>query len=336
MTRKQFIAGLATSSLLFPGSHPSPAATEKSAVVYEAFDERMVNGNKPIGTKVDEKTVIAAVNSIIKKMSGKNDIGKAWQKLLPGVTPQSKIAIKLNLLHPYNGPQFAILKAVVLGLKSMFKDSFPPGHIFAFDNTADNISGRVDATYGPDNLNALGIVRNPDEYTGDAMTVAGKTMYISKTLSDADYGICMVASRRHQYFAGQLSGVIKNMMGALSTNTTRYEALMASNEGGFHDNSNYAAYIDMFKNYMKDHLHLYIADHVLIPLNEARPYVRVGNRIVIGKDPCAVDTRSVDILNSLFTFEESEKPTTTVPMALAKAGIGTIKYELKTIPVSLD
>jgi len=336
MNRRQCIAGLATSSLLLPGFHPSPAASEKSAVVYEAFDERMVNGNKLIGTKVDEKTIIAAVNSIVKKMSGKNDIGKAWQKLLPGVTPQSRIVIKLNLLHPYNGPQFATLKAVVLGLQSMFKDSFPPEHIITFDSSFANISDRVDATYGPVNLNALGIVRNPDDYTGDTVTVAGKTMYTSKTLSDADYGICMVASRRHQYYAGQLSGVIKNMMGALSTNMKRYEALTAPNEGGFHDNSNHAAYIDMFNNYMKDHLHLYIADHVLIPLNESRPYVRVGNRIVIGKDPCAVDTRSVDILNTLFTFEESEKPTTTVPMALAKAGIGTIKYELKTVPVSLD
>lgn len=334
MNRRQCIAGLATSSLLLSTPQPSLATSEKSVVVYEAFDERMVNGNKASKTKVDENIVIAAVNSIIKKMSKKNDIGKAWQKLLPGITPRSKIAIKLNLLHPFNSPQFATLKAVVLGLQSMFKGSFPPEHIFAFDNTYSNTGGRVDATYDPNDLNALNIVRNPDEYTGEAVTVAGKTMYVSKTLSDADYGICMVASRRHQYFAGQLSGVIKNMMGSISIRTTGFEALRAPDEGGFHDNSNHAAFIDLFKNYMKGHLHLYIADHVLVPLNEGRPHVLVGNRILIGTDPCAIDARSVDILNSLFSFKEEEKPTVKVPLALAESGIGTIKYNLKAVPIS--
>jgi len=185
-------------------------------------------------------------------------------------------------------------------------------------------------------LNALGVVRNPDVYTGETVMVAGKTMFISKTLSDADYGICLVASRRHQYFAGRLSGVIKNMMGSISLRTTHYEALMAPDEGGFHDNSNCAAFIDLFKNYMKEHLHLYIADHILVPLNEGRPHVRVGNRILIANDPCAIDSRSVDILNTLFSFGEEEKPTRKVPQALAESGIGTIRYKLITVPVSLD
>lgn len=151
MNRRKLIAGISASTLLLLQSVDYQAASSDSAVVYKSFDERMVSENKPDRTKVVEKVVIAAVNSTIVRMSGQKDIGKAWQKLLPGVTPLLKIAIKLNLLHPYNGPQFATLKAVVLGLQSMSMGSFPPVHIFAFDNT----SRRVDAHYGTRNLDVF-------------------------------------------------------------------------------------------------------------------------------------------------------------------------------------
>jgi len=125
MNRRQCIAGLVVSPVLFSDARSYPAP-EKLSVVYEAFDERMVDGSKAVTSKVDENVVIAAVNSLIKKISGKKSLDKAWQTLLPGITLRSKIAIKLNLLHPYNSPQFATLKAVVLGLQAMFKAHSPP------------------------------------------------------------------------------------------------------------------------------------------------------------------------------------------------------------------
>jgi len=329
MNRRSFLhigTTVVSSSIIKPIS--AITKPENASIVYEAHNAKMISGDKPDRTKVDENYVKASLEGIIKAMVDENDIGKALELLLSGITKQSKIAIKINLLRQYNGPQYATLKALVHGLTSMFNGSYPASNISVFDRYSNDANKQ----YGSEQLDKLGVWYGTVDYQGDEIEVAGRKMYIATVFSEADYGINMVASRKHQFYAGFLSGVIKNMMGALSTERAKYATLRAHTGGEFHDNENYQAFIDMFKHYFRDKLHIYIADHILIPEHEGKTYYsKIANKILIGTDPCAVDARTVDILKHTFPLQE-KKPTTKVPAALANAGIGTIAYNV--YPVS--
>ncbi len=299
--------------------------------VFEIYNPSMVKGEKADRRQVDLNHVQHALNTVIKKMGAENDIGKAWENILIGITKHSKIAIKINVLRQFNGPQFETLAAVVYGLTSMFNCSYPASNIFVFDRHTED----VDNQYGSDKLDKLGIWHDKVDYNGKNIKVVNNNMYIATVFSEADYGINMVASRKHQFFAGHLSGVIKNMMGALSTRRDRYGTLRNTTGGEFHDNSNYQSFIDMYKNYFRGNITLYIVDHILIPEHEGkRYYSKKGSRLLIGSDPCAVDSRTVDIINNMFEYDRINAPTKKVPKALAEAGIGTIGYNLHKFQVN--
>jgi hypothetical protein len=207
----------------------------------------------------------------------------------------------------------------------MCSGTFPAANISLFDNTMSfsGLSGpdRMAAVYGDSNLSALGITYSDPspQYASTTFKVRGTDYHPAAYLDQADYGIDLSPLKRHQYYAGGLTGVIKNMMGACSTSTSSYG-------GGsrFHDSAPYQSFVDMFKNYMKDKLQLYLVDMVFAAQTEnASGWSEAVNRITIGTDPCAVDAYVAKVLGDL-----GIEATDAVPKALANAGLGTTGYNL--------
>jgi hypothetical protein len=332
-TRREFlkIAGSA-SAAAFVGTGPVHAkALATNPNVYEAYDAGMVTGSNPNDRfAVVESVVTTAVNSIIRKMAGDEpDLATAWQTVLPGLSSSSTVAIKLNLLHNYNGPQFATLKAVVQGLKLVTS-----GTISVFDNDWGGVTNKVASHYSAFDVAGLGISRDNNTYTSPTVAVSGGGgLYVSTPLANADFGISLLATRPHTWDGagvGNLSGVIKNMMGAVSKYTNTYGA---NGDTGARFHGNTQAFVDLFSNCMSSHLDLYIADHILVPKSEADNYYSViGKRIVIGTDPAAVDSRSVDIINTIGA-NTVRSPSKLVPQALANGGQGTTSYNVVNCPV---
>ncbi len=301
--------------------------------VFSAYHENMVAGTTE--DTVDDQWVRAGVDACVRAMADTISVDEAWQTILPGVTASSKIAIKVNCLNTDVHPQWATVRALVESMTSLFAGSFPAGNISLFDNNLWT-TGKVDSCFGSAELDALGIVHAEDTYAGgDTVSIGGTTLYASKYWSDADYGISLAKMSPHQYYAGGLSGVIKNMMGAVSTNNNAtYSA--KQNNGGFHDASPYTAWRDYFSNYASAHLQLYIVDMLFACRHENESgWSRVVKRITMGRDPAAVDSYNADKINEL-DMNVVQPVTNAVPQALEAAGVGTTSYTLVEPVVSLD
>jgi hypothetical protein len=295
------------------------------AMVYSAHHENMMTGTTP--DTVVYEWVKAGVDACVKRMTGQTSVPAAWETIFPGIDATKKIAIKVNCLNDNIYPQFATVRALVEGMTSMLSGTYPPSNISLFDNNLWT-TGKVNACYGSANLDGLGIVHGEDTYaSGTTVQIGGTSMYISKYWADAAYGISLTKMAPHQYYAGGLSGVIKNMMGALSlSNNATYDAKRTN--GGFHDEAPYTAWRDLWTNYATDNLHLYIVDMLFAARHENESgWDRVVKRITMGTDPAAVDSYNVDKINEL-GMNVAKTVTKDVPAALESAGAGSVNYTL--------
>ncbi|MBN2361363.1 MAG: DUF362 domain-containing protein [Deltaproteobacteria bacterium] len=311
---------------------PRSARAAENPLVYSAFHENMVTGAAP--DTVQAAWVKAGVDACVKAMTGQSEVGRAWEAIFPGITAAKKIAIKVNCLNTSVYPQLATVSALVEGMRSMLGGTYPAANICLFDNNLWT-TGKVDACYGAAQLDALGIVHGEDSYDpGTTVSVGGTTMYVSRSWAQADYGVCLAKMAPHQYYAGGLSGVIKNMMGAVSISSgTAFEA--KQNNSGFHDGAPYTAFRDLWLNYADQHLHLYLVDMLFAARHENESgWSRVVKRITMGTDPAAVDSYNVDKINEL-GMSVVQPVTKAVPLALEAAGVGTTSYTLVEPAVSL-
>lgn len=325
MNRRDFLkkTGVASaSSLLLPVG--ARAALPQNANVYEVYHPPMVNGTKPLKANVQEAPVQAAMDAMVKTMTGKTDVGQAWQAVFPGITAASKIAIKINALKPNNAPQFATLKAIVMGLRKMFGGTYPAANISAFDN---NLWGgaKLAKAFAPKSASSLGIWAGEDSYA-HPINVGGQKVYVSTHWHSANYHINLLAPRRHRYYFGNYSGFIKNMMGAVSIVTTTYKAAMGSGNQYFHAMSDptYAAYKDLMtyiKNFNKC---LYVGDMIMLPKDETCDYMeKVPCRLIMGTDPVAMEMFAIKVIkDSGITPNPSDKGV----KAMATAGLGSLAY----------
>lgn len=297
--------------------------------VFVVHDPELTTGNEPLPKNVNSTRLKADFHALIQAAAGKSDSGKAWESIMPGIEPASKVTIKANCLKPETAAQFATLESTVEGLTSMCNGSFPAGNINIIDN---NLGGQfnpdhVNFVFGRDNLDRLGVWHEKDSYHGPTIDVVGNPLHISTRLAEAGpYCLSLVATRIHAGGAGHLSGNIKNFMGAASTLKDDFRALAAYTGGQFHDRENHQGFVDLFRNYMREHIRLYIADMVLIPDKECGQYDSIGNRIAVSTDPCAIDSWSVDVLKEFY-----EKPTKRVPLTLEAGGVGSTDYDLISI-----
>ncbi len=333
-TARRALQGATGAAILGPWArHLRAAELTDPPSVFSAFHENMVTGTSEETVEYD--WVKAGVDACVKAMATTPSVDEAWRSIFPGVTTASKIAIKINCLNTNVHPQLATVRALVEGMTAMFAGSFPAANISLFDNNLWT-TGKVDACFGASELDGLGIEHGEDTYaSGATLTIGGTTLHVSKYWADADYGISLAKMSPHQYYAGGLSGVIKNMMGAISTNSNAdYQAKTGG--GGFHDGAPHVGFCDLFNNYGRDHLHLHVVDMLFACRHENESgWSKLVKRITMGRDPCAVDSYNVDKINEL-DMSVVQPVTAAVPEALAAAGVGTTSYHLVEPVVSLD
>ncbi len=335
ITRRGLLTGAAAAAAaatLGRGRRGAAGPSRAPGQVFSAYADEMVAGSSP--ADVQPEWVRAGLDACVCALTGQADPPLAWQAAFPGIGVGSRVAIKVNCLNDSIYPQFATLSGIVAGLTSMFDGAFPAGNIRLFDNNLWQ-TGKVEACYGAAELDGLGLVHGEDSYdAGVTVDVGGTTMNVSRAWAEADYGISLAKMAPHQYYAGGLSGVIKNMMGAVSLQTGTYEA--KRNGAGFHDAAPFTAFRDLFANYAADHLQLYIVDMLFAARHENESgWAEVVRRITLGDDPCAVDAYNVDKINEL-GMDVRKTVTKDVPDALAQAGVGSTSYTLIEPEVRID
>jgi len=331
ISRRCFLASGGTAAAILAGGGKVRAAPRAPSPVYSAYHEQMVSGSTP--DTVQYQWVRAGVDACLKAMTGQASAGDAWESLFAGIGTQSKVAIKVNCLNTDVHPQFATVRALVESMTEMLGGTFPAGNISLFDNNLWT-TGKVDACYGGARLDALGIVHGEDSYPATTtVMVGGTSMYVSRFWAEADYAVSLAKMAPHQYYAGGLSGVIKNMMGAVSLANDNYQA--KRDNSGFHDGAPYTAFRDLFANWGGAHLQLYIVDMLFACRHEnAAGWERVVKRITMGRDPVAVDSYNVDKINEL-GMNVVQPVTKAVPQALEQAGLGSVAYDLVEPEVAL-
>jgi len=100
-------------------------------------------------------------------MANTTSVAEAWQTIFPGVSTSSRIAIKINCLNTNVHPQFATVKALVMGMTKMLGGTYPASNISLFDNNLWTTQ-KVDKCFGASALNALGCPGHTSAYRSHA------------------------------------------------------------------------------------------------------------------------------------------------------------------------
>jgi uncharacterized protein (DUF362 family) len=282
--------------------------------VYTCYDDAMVSG-----TTVDAAVVKTAVESCFKAMAGTSTVADAIRAVFPGVTASSKIAIKINCLNTSISPRFEAVKALIECLKTVVNGA----NISLFDNNLWT-TAKVDKAYGASNLNALGIWHGEDSYGSPTVNITGRNYYVSQRIQAADFGISLAALKPHQYYAGYLSGTIKNMMGAVSTSTSSY-----TDGERFHSGA--TPFANLFSGYMNSKLHLYFVDMIFGTRHENySSWTKVVKRITMGTSPSRVDAYMVQVIKDVGL--NAYNTTTLVPAAVGPTGYTRVDVTASTEP----
>jgi uncharacterized protein (DUF362 family) len=292
-----------------------PALKANAAVdntkVYACYDANMVSGST-----VNYSLVKKAVDNCLMAMAGKTTLSDAVKVIFPGITSSSKVAIKINCLNTNVSPPFESVKALVTALRTVVTAS----NIWLFDNQLWT-TRKVDKAYGASNLDALGIWHGDDTYGSPTVSAAGRSYYVSQRLKNANFGISFAALKPHQYYCGGISGVIKNMMGAVSSSS----GSSYGKPSGIHNNGCRTAFADLFRNYMNNKLQLYFMDMLYGTKHENySSWTKTVKRISMSASPSRLDAYMVQVLKSVGLTDYS--PNTSVP-----AAVGPINYSLVNV-----
>jgi len=244
-------------------------------------------------------------------------VGDAWEWLLGGVTPTTKIAVHVTAffvsLDLLNSPQWETIQAIVAGLKDMLAGSFPAGNIRVFDNNMSGIN-RVNAVYGASNLDGLGVAHDLNTYGGPTLTVNGTTLYQHVYMGDADVIINLARLSGHQYEPGSgpgITGCVKGLMGATSASQDSFGGIA----NVFHDTSrHWQGHRDLWR-LLRSRVKVNIMDMVRASYHEREAFSADVNEIAVSRDPCAIDGYAAQKL--LETFPGTPYAGLSIPEAVA-------------------
>jgi hypothetical protein len=144
----------------------------------------------------------------VKSLIGKTDIGEAFEALFPGITPSSKIAIKVNLIAATD-TRWETARGVVSGLSRMFNNSYDVSNVTLFDRHSMSYHG-----YTADRFTFNGRTANlqsTPKCDSNIFPVPGREL--SSWIVDADYVIDIPVLKDHG--TNQLTLAFKNHYGSV-------------------------------------------------------------------------------------------------------------------------
>ena len=121
------------------------------------------------GTAADETVVKKMVDDAILLLTGQATVGEAWKAVFPGITPASKIAIKINILNAIIPSHPFVVMGITGGLLQMDVggSAFPAANITLYDsnNTRSLTNAGFTAARFP-GVNLVHYGKPSDQYSG--------------------------------------------------------------------------------------------------------------------------------------------------------------------------
>jgi hypothetical protein len=170
------------------------------------------NSNASTGMEANEEVVKAMVDSSIKELAGKSEVGEAWKTVFPSLSQKTKIAIKINILNPVVPPHPFAVMAITEGLQKMNVEgnAFPASSIFIYDG----FNGRSfdDAGYTVERFPGISMTHHRKDIKDFGDGAHNNEPY-AQTLHDCDYLINVPGIRGHADYAGHVTLGFKSHYG---------------------------------------------------------------------------------------------------------------------------
>jgi uncharacterized protein (DUF362 family) len=172
------------------------------------------------GTSIVPDVVETMMDSGIVELTGEATVGGAWKSLFPGITPTSRIGIKVNCINRYLSSHPEVVETIVEGLAQMEvgKANFPRNNIIVWDRTNSELYRAGYSHYtgsDPDTCRCFATDEQGYGYDdGTNLNINGRTCYPSRILTQhCDYLINVSVLKNHT-MAGA-TGALKNHFGSI-------------------------------------------------------------------------------------------------------------------------
>ena len=157
--------------------------------------------NATSGNSINQETVQIMVNSGIKNLAGIEDIGEAWKSLLPEVSADKIIAIKVNCINSALSTHPEVAYAVAAGLAqiSFSGGNFSENNIIIFDRT----NWELESAGYTRNTSNVGVRCFSTEtegfyYSSQNFSIGGRSQRLSEIINThADYLINLAVLKNH-------------------------------------------------------------------------------------------------------------------------------------------
>ncbi len=166
----------------------------------------LMQGHTPT---IDPDAVERLLHEAIRYLTGIEDIGLAFESLLPGIQSDSKIAIKVNCIGPTD-TRWETVRAIVSGLNMMLGGSYDISNVTIYDNHSLSSHGYTEENFDFDG--------NHPVLSSSADCQSGYYVYgghqLSNHLLNADYIINVPALKSHSNPDNQITTALKNHYGS--------------------------------------------------------------------------------------------------------------------------
>jgi len=186
--------------------------------VVKVYNYDILSHSSPV--RIDQGHVAPTLLSLIKKLSGEDELSKAWARLLPGYLAGQVVGIKVNTLNAKVPTHPEIIRELVASLKD--HGGVQGGDILVWDRRLDELqkAGFKESVIGcrvigtQDDTKSQG---NGPGYESDGSCLGGEQARLSKIITRSgdqegiDHLINVAVLKNH--FASGFTGVLKNHYG---------------------------------------------------------------------------------------------------------------------------
>lgn len=311
---------------LAPAIEPPTGSSKVVEVYREDSVLKTTDANTGSSKNVIQLDVVKAmVDAALSSLAG--GVDNPWPVLLPNYQPGKRIGLKVNCLNAYLPTSPAVVRAIIASLRDRL--GVDPTTIVVWDRRLDELTGA--GKYSADDLAGAqlrGTVNSTTDSSGPGYgeaicgKVAGKSPRLSRILTDqTDITINCPVLKTH--VVSGITGAMKNIYGIID------------NPGDYHDNLNTALPALYALPPIRNSINLTIVDALIMVATqgtEARPDT-VGQRILVSRDPVAIDAYSLTLVNKLRA--DRPKPFAAVDDTLIgwidgahQLGVGTKQFDL--------
>lgn len=303
---------------LAPPLLPSPVAEifREDSVLVDAATQRPTPQQGPVRLMLD-----AALAALV-------PTGSPWRQLLPEVTPETRIGLKVNTLNELCPTSVVLVRALVESLVEGLGTT--RDRLLVWDRRGDELvrAGFTEQAVGAP---VLGTWRSYADQSGpgygdpECGVVAGRAPRLSRILTElTDLTINVPVLKTHALCG--VTGALKNIYGIID------------NPGEYHANLN-TALPELYRlPILRRHLRFHVLDALVAVTTggTSSPSDTVPKRVLLSADPLALDGRALSLTEELRAQKQLDlPPIDRTPMGwLEKArelGLGSLEYELRSL-----